>query len=629
MKFSCQCELLKLQGLKTNLINILEGLDVHNLYFQYSHINPQASTPSSAFQRDFKISTTTTMAVPRSLILSLSILLLLCSSAFSTQTLDLDDEDLSFLEEDEHDDAESHNHGYDDHDFENYDDLDDIGDGEGEYEDSESAPEAEIDESDVVVLKASNFSDFVEKNKYVMVEFYATWCGHCEALKPEYAAAATELKADEVVLAKVDAGEETELAQKYNVEGFPTVFLFVDGVHKTYNGARNKDAIVSWVQKKIGPGLHNLTTVEEAEHVLTSESPVVVGFFENLVGPDSEELAAASKQEDEVSFYQTSNADVAKVFHINPQGKRPALVLLKKDDEKVSHFGGQFTRSEVTEFVFKNKLPLVIYFTRASASQVFENPIKNQVILFTTLNDTEKFLPMFQEAAKDFMGKILFVYVPMDEEDAGKPVAEYFSIDGDAPRVIAFTGNEDSRKFFLDGELTLNNIKSFGENFLQDNLKPFYKSDPIPETNDGDVKIVVGDNFDEIVLDESKDVLLEIYASWCGHCQALEPTYNKLAKHLRDIDSLVIAKMDGTTNEHPRAKSDGYPTLLFFPAGNKSFDPITVDTDRTVKAFYKFLKQHAAIPFKLQKPESTPNPESTQKTESTQDSSNQDLKDEL
>ncbi|KAI7735975.1 hypothetical protein M8C21_022387 [Ambrosia artemisiifolia] len=501
------------------------------------------------------------MAASKPLLLSLTVLLLIISSIpLSKQTQDLDkeedEEDLSFLEDHDHDHDDTDS--YEDHDFENYDDLDDFESGEGEYDDSESGFEAEVDESDVV--------------------------------------------AEEVVLAKVDAGEETELAQKYNVEGYPTLFLFVDGVHKPYNGARNKDAIVSWVKKKTGPGLHNITTVEEAERILTSESPIVVGYVENLAGPDSEELAAASKQEDEVSFYQTSNADVAKLFHINPQGKRPAVVLLKKEDEKISHFGGQFTRSELTEFVSKNKLPLVIYFTRASSSSVFENPIKNQA---------------------------LFVYVPMDEEDAGKPVAEYFGIDGDAPRVIAFTGNEDSRKFFLDGELTLNSIKSFGENFLQDNLKPFYKSDPIPETNDGDVKIVVGNNFDEIVLDESKDVLLEIYASWCGHCQALEPTYNKLAKHLRGIDSLVIAKMDGTTNEHPRAKSDGYPTLLFFPAGNKSFDPITVETDRTVKAFYKFLKQHAAIPFKLQKPESTQKAESTQKTESSQDSNNKDLKDEL
>lgn len=54
----------------------------------------------------------------------------------------------------------------------------------------------------------------------------------------------------------------------------------------------------------------------------------------------------------------------------------------------------------------------------------------------------------------------------------------------------------------------------------------------------------------------------QIYAPWCGHCQALEPTYNKLAKHLRSVNSLVIAKMDGTTNEHPRAKVIFYIGVL-------------------------------------------------------------------
>ncbi|KAI7755328.1 hypothetical protein M8C21_033999, partial [Ambrosia artemisiifolia] len=109
-----------------------------------------------------------------------------------------EEEDLSFLEDHDHDDTDS----YEDHDFKNYDDLYDFESGEGEYDDSEFGFGAEVDESDVVV---SNFSEFVETNRYVMVEFYATWFGHCQALKQEYAAAATELKAEEeVVLAKVD-----------------------------------------------------------------------------------------------------------------------------------------------------------------------------------------------------------------------------------------------------------------------------------------------------------------------------------------------------------------------------------------------------------------------------------------
>ncbi|GAA0169647.1 chaperone [Lithospermum erythrorhizon] len=345
------------------------------------------------------------------------------------------------------------------------------------------------------------------------------------------------------------------------------------------------------------------------------------------MGSESYELAAASKLEDDVEFYQTANPDVAKLFHIDSEVKQPALVMIKKDAE-IHHFSSEFTKSNVAEFVTANKFPLVINLTQQTAQQVFENPIKKQLILFATSEDSEKFLPIFKETAKQYKGKVVSVYVQLDNEEVGQQVSEYFGVRSDAPSVLAYTGNEDSRKFLMDGEISLTNIKSFAEKFLEDNLKPFYKSDPIPETNEGDVKVVVGNNFDEIVLNESKDVLLEIYAPWCGHCQALEPTYNKLAKHLRGIDSLVIAKMDGSTNEHPRAKADGFPTILFFPAGNKSFDPMTVDTDRTVVAFYKFLKKHASIPFKLQKPAKEEKAKDIDARKS-QESESRDSKDEL
>jgi thiol-disulfide isomerase/thioredoxin len=63
---------------------------------------------------------------------------------------------------------------------------------------------SEIDEKDVVVLGGSNFTDLVNSNKFVLVEFYALWCGHCQTLAPEYAKVTTILKDDSVVLAKVD-----------------------------------------------------------------------------------------------------------------------------------------------------------------------------------------------------------------------------------------------------------------------------------------------------------------------------------------------------------------------------------------------------------------------------------------
>lgn len=176
------------------------------------------------------------------LLLFLSSLLLFSqfSPSLSTDKVDDDlDEDLSFLEEDDEPQLSKSGHisdpeDFDDEDFDHNSDAD-----EPESFDSHYA-QPEIDEKDVVVLKERNFSDVIENNQYVLVEFYAPWCGHCQALAPEYAAAATELKGENVVLAKVDATEESELAHQYDVQGFPTVYFFVDGVHKPYPGQRTK-----------------------------------------------------------------------------------------------------------------------------------------------------------------------------------------------------------------------------------------------------------------------------------------------------------------------------------------------------------------------------------------------------
>jgi len=47
--------------------------------------------------------------------------------------------------------------------------------------------------------------------------------------------------------------------------------------------------------------------------------------------------------------------------------------------------------------------------------------------------------------------------------------------------------------------------------------------------------VVVGKNFDEIVNNPEKDVLLEFYAPWCGHCKSLAPKYDELGEKVSSI----------------------------------------------------------------------------------------------
>lgn len=75
----------------------------------------------------------------------------------------------------------------------------------------------------------------------------------------------------------------------------------------------------------------------------------------------------------------------------------------------------------------------------------------------------------------------------------------------------------------------------------------------------------------------------QVYAPWCGHCKTLEPIYKKLAKRFAKVDTVTIAKMDGTENEHPDVEIKGFPTIVFFPAGEDS-KPVSFDGgDRSLK----------------------------------------------
>ncbi|XP_074382100.1 protein disulfide isomerase-like 2-2 [Apium graveolens] len=88
------------------------------------------------------------------------------------------------------------------------------------------------------------------------------------------------------------------------------------------------------------------------------------------------------------------------------------------------------------------------------------------------------------------------------------------------------------------------------------------------------VVVLNSDNFDEIVLDKTKDVLVELYASWCGHCNNLAPIYEMVASAFNLKEDVVIANIDADIHKDIGEKYgvNGFPTPKFFPKAGEEYD---------------------------------------------------------
>jgi thiol-disulfide isomerase/thioredoxin len=110
------------------------------------------------------------------------------------------------------------------------------------------------------------------------------------------------------------------------------------------------------------------------------------------------------------------------------------------------------------------------------------------------------------------------------------------------------------------------------------------------------VKIAVGKTFNELVVNNDKDVFVSFSSEWCGPCKQLEPVFEKLAIKLANNPNIVLVKIDAQSNETPDFPVNNYPQLKFFLKGRK-VDPIDYQMPRNFDNMLMFLKQHTTYPW--------------------------------
>jgi len=445
-------------------------------------------------------------------------------------------------------------------------------------------------EEDVLVLTTANFDGAIKDNEHVLVEFYAPWCGHCKSLAPEYAKAAGMLKeaGSAIKLAKVDATVESDLAGKYQVQGYPTLKFFRSGSPSEYGGGRTAADIVTWLNKKTGPPAKTIANEEEFKAFTDSAEVVLVGFFADAESEAAKAFLAAAAEVDDTPCGIVTDAALTAAKDV----KGDLVVLFKKFDEGRNDLAAEgLTAEAVKNHISANSLPLGVEFTQETAQKIFGGDAKNHLLLFVSKGSAEfaKLHEDYKKAAAPFKGQVLFIYVDIDNAE-NERILEFFGLKKEeCPTVRLINLGEDMTKYKPDTlNLTPDGISAFVQSFIDGKLKPFLMSEEIPEDWDKNpVKVLVGKNFEEVAMDAKKAVLVEFYAPWCGHCKSLAPIWDELGAKYKDHENIVIAKMDATANELEKVKVHSFPTIKYFPIGEG--EAVDFNGQRTLEGFSKFL----------------------------------------
>jgi protein disulfide-isomerase A1 len=439
------------------------------------------------------------------------------------------------------------------------------------------------EEDHVIVLNDSNFEEAIKKFEFILVEFYAPWCGHCKKLAPEYSGAAKILKESDpaVPLAKVDATQSQEIATKHGVQGYPTIKFFIKGEPIDFNGGRTQADIVNWIKKKTGPPSVALSDAAELEKLKT-DNKVVIAYF----GKDDDHYKNFVKVAQSIEALTFTHSHDTSL-----NNGASGVVLFKQFDEGVNHYKGDFSLDSLKKFVADHRYPTVMPFEGDEAIERIFGKESPAIILFTDDSNSEQY-KSFSEAASEAKGKLVFSHSTVTS-GLGQRLADYVGVKAaDTPAIwIVAPKQGDLSKFQLYGSISKDAILRFIGEYQSGSLTRHYKSQEIPEKNDEAVKVGVGKNWEDLVINNDKNVLVEFYAPWCGHCKSLAPIYEETAKALAGNEKILLVKVDATENEIPGVSIQGFPTLKFYPAGKKS-SPVDYSGERTKDGFMKFFKEN-------------------------------------
>ncbi|XP_064195917.1 endoplasmic reticulum resident protein 44 [Anguilla rostrata] len=275
--------------------------------------------------------------------------------------------------------------------------------------------------SEITSLDPGNIDEILNNAGVALVNFYADWCRFSQMLHPIFEEASNVVREEypdltQVVFARVDCDQHSDIAQRYRISKYPTLKLFRNGMmmKREYRGQRSVSAIADFIrQQKVDPvkevqSLEEITTIDRSKRT-------IIGYFEQKDTENYHTFEKVANILRDDCVFLAAYGDVSK-----PERFSGDNVIYKPIGETVPDmvFLGSLTNFDLTYAWAQDKcVPLVREITFENGEELTEEGIPF-LILFHQREDGESLEKFQHEVARQLIsekGSINFLHADCDK----------------------------------------------------------------------------------------------------------------------------------------------------------------------------------------------------------------------
>eukprot|EP00760_Papus_ankaliazontas_P014838 PhM_4_TR16158/c0_g1_i1/m.77053 len=447
----------------------------------------------------------------------------------------------------------------------------------------------------VEVQSYEQWETLLASDRALFVKFYAPWCGHCKRLEPDWKLVADEYSTNvDVMMVSVDATTQSRLAERYEIDGFPTIKFFPSDRHSPaieFDRERDANGLRGFLQEHVGEHEAQKLVASRAvmQHslkqlnlLLTAEDMKDKHIFVLVLNKNCRDCALAEHWLDAIAMKARGTDDPIHSLRLmnetnmhfvsinvatNPAVKRifdvhtfPSILYFAADDTKVrpqatETYDALFDGVSLANYVSsKTGVEINMSFQTITASESGATEVTSLSEVYHLLDTIagkvflafyadycvhcRKLLPELDIVAQNI------ATIPQNQGRDRIVIAKIDGIKYQHSDVTAFPVMRlYNRRGGMEEYDSHRDSKSI-EKYLFPNRRP---GKHIPRTP-GEVFEANATNFDDVAGDDRYVAVILFHAKWCQHCQSFLPKFAEAAAMLKDREEISFISIEASGN---------------------------------------------------------------------------------